>query len=187
MISLTNTTAHGSAATASRAIGAMFFAVFGGAWLTLGILGAYGFRPVALLLIAAAMVVLFLASFRKFQQNRAAHAAAADSPESKRAGRIFGIVNAVQWTLVFIVALALSRLGYKEWIIPAIIFIVGVHFLPLAVAFKVPRHFATGAAMILLAVIYPLVAKFGPANPIGCLGSGLILWASAAAALVRPA
>lgn len=165
----------------------MFFTVFGGAWLALGLLGAYGLRLAVLLLIGASTLALFVASFRQFQRHRAAHAAAADTPESKREGRVFSIVNAVQWTLVFIVASVLSRLGYKEWIIPAIILICGLHFLPLAVAFKVPRHYATGIAMILLAVVYPFVTKVGPASPIGCLGSGIILWASAVAALVRPA
>jgi len=187
MTSPTDTAAQCSAAAARRAIGAMFFGALGGAWLVLGILGAYGPRLAFLLPVVAATIALFVASLRKFQKNRAAHAAAADSQESKKAGRVFSIVNAVQWALVFIVALVLSILGHKEWIIPAIIFIVGMHFLPLAVAFKNPRHYATGAAMMLLAVIYPFVAKFGPASPIGCLGSGIILWASAVAALVRPA
>ena len=165
----------------------MFFGAFGGAWLVFGILGAYGPRLAFLLPVVAATIALFVASLRKFQKNRAAHSAAADSPESKREGRVFSIVNAVQWALVFIVGLVLSILGHKEWIIPAIIFIVGVHFLPLAVVFKVPRHYATGAAMMLLAAIYPFMAKFGPSSPIGCFGSGFILWASAVAGLMKPA
>jgi len=177
----------GSAASASRAIGAMFFTLFGGAWLAFGILGAYGMRLVPLVLIVMGTSLLFFASLRKFRQNRAAHAADADSPESKRAGRIFNVVNAIQWTLVFVVATALSSLGHKEWTIPAIIFIVGIHFFPLAVAFKVPRHYATGAALTLLAVFYPFISTAGPTSPVGCLGAGIILWASAAAALVGPA
>jgi hypothetical protein len=171
-----------SAATASRAIGAMFFAVFGGTWMTLWCLNVYGACVPILLLISGVSIVLFLFSWRQFQQNRAAHAAEANSPESKKAGRIFNIVNATQWVLIFLVANMLSSFGHKVWIIPSIIFIVGVHFLPLAVAFKVPRHHVTGAALILLAVVYPLA--LGPASAVGCLGAGIILWASAAAALM---
>ena len=180
-------TINGSAASASRAVGAMFFTLFGGAFLALGILGGYGMSLVALLLIVAGTLLLFFASLRQFRQNRGAHAAEADSPESKRAGRIFNAVNAIQWILVFVVATVLSRAGHKEWIIPAIILIVGIHFFPLAVAFKVPRHCATGAAMTLLAIFYPLMSSAGPTSPVGCLGAGIILWASAVAALVRPA
>ena len=165
----------------------MFFTLLGGAWLALGILGGYGMSLVALLIIVAGTLLLFFASLRQFRRNRGAHAAEADSPESKRAGRIFSAVNAIQWTLVFVVATVLARAGHKEWIIPAIILIVGIHFFPLAVAFKVPRHYATGAAMTLLAIFYPLMSSAGPTSPVGCVGAGIILWVSATAALVRPA
>jgi hypothetical protein len=181
------TAIHGSAASASRAIGAMFFSIFGGAWLALGILGGYGRSLVSLLIIVTGTLSLFFASVRQYRQNRSAHAAEADSPEAKRSGRIFSAVNAVQWTLVFVVATVLSRAGYKDWIIPSIILIVGIHFFPLAVAFKVPRHYATGAALTLLAIFYPLMSSAGPTSPVGCVGAGIILWLSAAAALVRPA
>ena len=33
----------------------------------------------------------------------------------------------------------------------------------------------------------PLMSSAGPTSPVGCLGAGIILWASAVAALVRPA
>lgn len=201
----------GSAASANRAIGAMFFALFGGCWLAFGLLDGYGMRLVwgsgispglqipsgllgghgmrlaPLLVIVAGTLWLFFASRRQFRRNRDAHAAEADSPENKRAGRIFSAVNAIQWTLVFIVATVLSRLGHEAWIIPSIIFIVGIHFFPLALAFKVPRHYVTGAAMTLLAVFYPLMLSAGPTSLVGCLGAGIILWASAVAALLRPA
>jgi hypothetical protein len=36
----------GSAASANRAIGAMFFALFGGCWLAFGLLDGYGMRLV---------------------------------------------------------------------------------------------------------------------------------------------
>jgi len=176
---------QGSAASASRAIGAMFFTVFGGAWLAFGILAGYGMRLVPLLVIVTGTSLLFFASLRKFRRNRAAHAAESNSPESKRTGRIFSVVNAVQWALVIVAAAGLSTLGHKEWILPAIIFIVGIHFFPLAVVFKVPRHYVTGVALTLLAVFYPLISKAGPTSPVGCIGAGIILWASAAAALVR--
>ena len=89
----------------------------------------------------------------------------------------------MQCVFVFVVATLLSNWGYKGWIIPSIIFIVGLHFLPLAWVFKYSRHYFTGAAMILLAIIYPLVSVSGPENPVGCFGAGIILWISAIGAL----
>jgi len=177
----------GSAASASRAIGAMFFIVNGGAWLMVGVLKGYGLSFVALFSIVAVTSWLFFLALRKFRANREAHAAEANSPENKRAERIFNAVNVVQWSLVFVTSVVLILLRHPEWIFASIIFIVGVHFFPLAVAFKVPRHYATGAAMTLLAIAYPFIATGGPNSPVGCLGAGIILWASAIAALVRPA
>jgi hypothetical protein len=172
-----------SAAKASRAIGAMFLSLFGGAWMILWSLEAYDVNWPVIAAVSAVSIGLFLFAWQQFQLNKVAHAAEADSSESKKAGRIFNIINATQWILIFIVAMSLSKLGRPAWIIPAIIFIVGVHFIPLAIGFKVPRHHITGAALILLAVVYPLSAPHGPASPIGCLGAGIILWLSAGAAL----
>ena len=178
---------NGSAASASRAIGAMFFIVNGGAWLVVGVLKGYGPSLVTLLTIVAVTSLLFFLALRKFRANQAAHAAEANSPESKRAERIFNVVNVVQWSLVFVTSVVLIILRHPEWIFASIILIVGIHFFPLAVAFKVPRHYATGAAMTLLAITYPFFASGGPNSPVGCLGAGIILWASAVAALARPA
>jgi archaellum biogenesis protein FlaJ (TadC family) len=154
---------NSSAASASRAIGAIFFVVNGGAWLVVGVLKGYGLSLVALLTILAVTLLLFLIALRKFRENRGAHAAEANSPESKRSERIFDVVNAIQWSVVFFASIVLIILRHPEWIIPSIILIVGIHFFPLAIAFKVPRHYGTGAAMILLAVVYPFLSNAGPA------------------------
>jgi hypothetical protein len=89
--------------------------------------------------------------------------------------------------LVFVASIVLLTFRHPEWIIPSIILVVGIHFFPQAVAFKVPRHYATGTAMTLLAIFYPLMSSAGPTSPVGCLGAGIILRASAVAALATPA
>jgi len=162
----------------------MFFSVFGAAWLVLWCLQAYGVNPGIIAAIGVLTIVLFLASLRQFRQNRSAHAAEAETPAAKREGHIFNIVNAVQWILVAIVANVLNLTGHKEWIVPSIIFIVGAHFFPLAVLFKYRRHYFTGAAMVLVAVLYPLISQDGAASPTGCLWAGIILWASSVRALM---
>ena len=53
----------------------------------------------------------------------------------------------------------------------------------MAHAFRYRAHYLTAAAMVVLAALYPLLAAGGPAAPVGFLGAGLILWASAAWAL----
>ncbi|HTA66177.1 MAG TPA: hypothetical protein VK753_11785 [Xanthomonadaceae bacterium] len=157
----------------------MFLFTFGGLWFELYALGTLGMTPVVPVAIAIATVALLVVAYRRYRQHKPALAAEVPTPGQTRADRVFHIVNAGQWVVIFIVASVLSHLGLSSWTIPAIIFIVGLHFLPLAHAFANPPHYATGASLIVLAVAYPLLAPHGPTDSIGCLGAGLILWASA--------
>jgi hypothetical protein len=157
----------------------MFFFAFGGAWLEYYAVQVAGKAPVVLAAIALVTVTLFIAAWRRYRQHQPALAAETPSPQRAKAGRTFNIVNIGQWVAILIAANVLVNLGLSAWVIPCIIFIVGLHFLPLARVFGNPPHYITGAALIVLAVTYPLLAPAGPASPVGCLGAGLILWASA--------
>jgi hypothetical protein len=164
---------------ARRAIGAMFYFAFGGAWLEY-----YGFQiagksPVVIVAIALVTAALLFAAYRRYQQHRPALAAVVPSPEQKRADRVFNIVNAGQWVVILVAGNVLVNLGLSSWVIPCVILIVGLHFLPLGYVFANPPHYITGAALIVLSVAYPFLATQGPASPTGCLGAGLILWVSA--------
>lgn len=175
----TPTSVLGNSAKAVRAIGAMFFAVFGGMWLALWAHSEYPESVGALLAIAAVAAVLLAAAYRVYKANSLARKALAQTPESLHKARIFNLVNAGQWGVIVIVALVLPQLGYARWILPAIVLIIGLHFLPLARLFAYRPHYLTGAALILLACVYPFVAPDGPESAAGALGAGLILWLSA--------
>jgi hypothetical protein len=164
---------------ARRAIGAMFYFAFGGAWIEYYAFQVVGKQPVVLVAIALLTLALLVVAYRRYKQNQPALAAAAPSPQQKRADIIFNIVNAAQWVVIFVAANVLVNLGLSSWVIPCVILVVGLHFLPLAYVFANPPHYITGLALILLSVGYPLLAANGPASPVGCLGAGLILWASA--------
>jgi hypothetical protein len=170
---------------ASRAIGAMFFCVFGGAWLGLWAHDTFALPLVAYALIGAATLVLFWLAFRVYKVHAPALKAEPESQEKRRRSRGFHLVNAGQWVVLVVVAQVLVNIGLTAWIIPAAIFIVGAHFLPLAKVFEDPPHYVTGVAMMLLAAVYPWVASAGANSPAGCLGAGVILWSSAAWAITR--
>jgi hypothetical protein len=85
---------------------------------------------------------------------------------------------------VLVAVLALANTGHVEWIRVAIIFIVGVHFLPLAAVFRYRWHYVTGGSLIFLALAYPVSTSMGPLNPVGLFGTGVILWASALVAVM---
>ena len=168
---------------ARRAIGAMFYFVFGGAWLEYYAFRVVGKQPVVLVAIALVTAALVVLAYRRYKQNQPALAAEVPTLEQKRADRIFNIVNVAQWAVILIAGNVLMNLGLSSWVIPCVIFIVGLHFLPLAYVLANPPHYVTGVALVVLSVFYPLLATGGPASPIGCLGAGLILWASAVWAL----
>jgi len=79
----------------------------------------------------------------------------------------------------------LANIGQGAWVVPMAIAVIGLHFVPLAYVFRNPPHYVTAAALVLFALAYPQVAAGGPADPVGFLGIGLILWASAMWALRR--
>jgi hypothetical protein len=172
------------ATRARRATGAMFFAVFGGVWLEGWAI--FSARPLAFYVVIGVLALAFTwlayATYRRYAADLAAQPT---TPQGKRIGRLFHLINAGQWVLIFILANVLGSRGLDVWILPMVIFIVGLHFLPLAHLFSNRPHYVTGAAMMALAVIYPFVAPGGPGDAVGAFGAGLILWASAGWA-IRP-
>jgi hypothetical protein len=169
---------------AARATGAMFFASFGALWIEGWAFGAHA-GTAAAVLVAAAAAGLFGVARLRYRRHAPALAQLRDTPERRRAGRLFRIVNAVQWTLIGVLAIVFANTGLRAWIVPMVILLIGLHFVPLAHVFRNWPHYVTAAAMVALAILYPLLARGGPTDPVGLLGAGLILWLSAAWAL-RP-
>ena len=160
---------------ARRAQGAMFLFAFGGAWLAYYAVQMTALDPALLTIVVLVTVALVAYAYHRYRQNRPALAAEASSPARKRASRVFNIVNAVQWILICVASSVLVGRGLSVWLVPCIIFIVGLHLFPLAYAFSNRAHYFTGAALIALSLSYPFLTTNGPANPIGSLGAGLIL------------
>lgn len=175
------------AATAGRAIGAMFFSIFGGCWLVLWTHRARADNPAVLAMVIAIALAVLAAAFFRSRKARLGVAALEESPEKKRRDRLFHYVNAGQYILIFVFGNVLTNLGLSAWFIPLALFIIGLHFFPLARLFSYRGHYLTGSALIVLALGYPQFAAGGPADPVGCLGAGIILLCAALAALASGA
>lgn len=169
---------------ARRATGAMFFAVFGGLWLEGWAMGSGASIPTDIVIALLALSLTWL-SYAIYRRHAPALSAAPRTAQDQRAKRVFNIVNVVQWTLIIVLANILARMGLGMWIIPMVIAVIGVHFFPLAYVFANPPHYVTGAALLVFGLAYPALAPLGPVDPVGFLGAGLILWASAAWAIKR--
>ena len=168
-----------------RAFGALFFAVFGGGWLALWAWRAFASPLPVDAAIAVLTAILATIAWRIYRANAVAMRAGAETQQGRRQSRVFNLVNAGQWVVIVVLGNVLANTGLADWVIPMAIFVIGLHFLPLARLFANPPHYVTGAALMTLAAGYPFAARAGAADPVGCLGAGLVLWASAGWAL-RP-
>jgi hypothetical protein len=161
-------------------IGATIMGGFGAAWLTLGMISAGA--PVEIALAIVVPVFALIACLGLTVRHRLPKFAGPESPEKKQVMRIFAAVNIVQWLAIFGTANVLRNMHLDRWIVPAIVLIVGVHFLPLAKIFRAPQHKTTGIAMMVCAAV-AIVLPVSIRDTVECLSAGLILWVSAAGAL----
>ena len=174
------------ALAASRATGAIFLSVFGAILLEVwDRRSAAGLAASAL--IALLGIVLAGSAWLRYRRHAPALACEPETPEKKRAERIFRMVNVGQWAIILVLGNLLANIGMRAWVVPTAIVVIGLHFVPLAYVFRNPPHYATAIALVGFALLYPRMAAGGPADPVGFLGIGLILWLSAIWALRRRA
>ena len=164
---------------ARRAIGALFFSFFGGAWITYWAYRIFSNRFFPIALVITLTLILVSYAYRKYRLFKEALAAETPSPAKQKADRVFNLVNVTQWIVILAVGNILANTGLSQWVIPAAICIIGIHFLPLAYVFANRYHFITGSGLIVLSVVYPFIAPQGASDPVGCLCAGIILWISA--------
>jgi hypothetical protein len=99
-------------------------------------------------------------------------------------GRRFAWINAIQWAVVISVVLIFSKLRIDAYDASAVTAIVGLHYLPLARLFHFRLHYVTGAALVGWSAASALLFDHGTLTGATALGTGVILWTSAAAMLV---
>lgn len=162
----------------------MLFAIFGGAWCALWAQRTFEHAVPALAAIAVASAVLFALAYRDVRRERAALANEPVTPERRRACRTFHWVNTVQWIVILVVGNVLANLGLSRWVVPMGMFVIGLHLFPLARVFASRQHLVIGSALVAIAVAYPFLAPAGPADPVGALAAGVVLWLAAASRVV---
>ena len=162
-----------------RAIGAIFFACFGTGWFFLALIAKQmiGFATVSAVMLG--MVVLLLAS--AYLLHRAKRRPRV--PNDPAMGSAFGWINAIQWIAIAVVAFSFAKLHLNAYVISAITAIIGLHMLPLAWLFHYPMHYATGAVLVAWAAASAILAPAEQMQGTAALGTGIILWLSAALTL----
>lgn len=161
-------------------IGNLFLGGFGLLWIVLSMVidgkdDAFVF--VALACVFAIFVVTSVQTIRRtrplLDQGDAARA------QRKKINRRFRVLNIAQWVIIAAVAFTLSSFALYNWILPAIILIIGLHFFPLIRLFHNRTYWFTAPAVVAWAVIYPIVFSPGKGDWIGGIGMGILLWITA--------
>jgi hypothetical protein len=163
----------------------MFLAGFGTLWMIGWCRQMHGVDIPTLTVIVLAGSTNFLWALCEFRRGMSAHDMSVEPSIEISQRRAFRRVNLIQWLAIGVANIVLNAAGYVELIVPAVILIVGLHFIPLARAFRSRQHdwhrqhYVTGGALIAVALAYPWMAGGGPNYPKGEFATGSILWISA--------
>jgi hypothetical protein len=163
-----------------RAIGATFFAAFGALWLVLALIARGSLNATTASAVLLVMAVLLLAARSLYRAARRFPS----EPDDPAVGRAFAWINGIQWTAISIVAFSFARLHIDAYVLSAIAAIVGLHMFPLAHLFRYPLHYATGALLVIWAAASVIAYPTQNMQGVAALGTGAILWLSAAAGLM---
>jgi hypothetical protein len=166
-----------------RAIGSIFFAVFGALWITIALYLKQALTMDFAIGIAAVFAALLLSAIWLLRQAKLFP----KLPENRAVSREFNRINAIQWTAVAIVGFSFARLHIDAYVLSAITAIVGIHMFPLAKLFRYPLHNVTGAALVAWASASVLLFSADSLQGATAVGTGMILWISAAATLAMAA
>jgi len=109
------------------------------------------------------------------------------APEDPARNRAFHRINSMQWAAVIVVSVAFARLHIDAYALSAIPAIVGIHLFPLAKLFRYPMHNVTGAALVAWASASVLLVPAEHLQGVTALGTGILLWLSAATTLALAA
>ncbi len=166
------------------AIGVTILSLFGAAWIFLPLLSRHS-APVLYVPPVLLMLLLVCGGTIAVRKNAAAARSSMDPGFRRKIGRVFGIVNAVEWTLVLIATTLLGRYGLSWLIVPVIVIIVGLHLLPLARLFERNLFYVAGAALVAWAATMALALPATLAPVITAIGTGILLWITAAILLFQ--
>jgi hypothetical protein len=104
----------------------------------------------AISLIAAVLIVVSVAMLRTVYHLRD------ETPprpsEARRLGRAFGLIAGMEGLVITGVTLACVFWHHTAFIVPLDLTIVGLHFLPLAKLFSVPRYYITGCLFCIVPI-----------------------------------
>jgi len=155
--------------------------------LALTMIGATVSRLVLASVLVAAILLLAIGVGVIRATLRASGAIPLRTTEDRIMLRRFAVVGAAEVIAIMVVNGICAVTQHLELLVPLDLLIVGIHFLPLARIFRVPRYYVMGGLFalvpVLTVVLVPVHAQFGAADAwfvIPTFGCSAVAWVTAA-------
>lgn len=174
--------------------GSLWLVAAGGvfaAWSLIEVQSALAMTALLLLSVGAGTLMVFGVQLVR-RVRRLARGAVDDRSRGRRIARQFGMIVAAEGFGCAGVALMCSSMHQWKLIVPLSLVVVGLHFLPLARLFEVPRYILTGALFCIIPIatilLIPASGHIGHAISwiaIPALGCAVVAMATAWAGLLE--
>jgi hypothetical protein len=160
-------------------VGIMIMSGFAALWFVWGLSAISPIKGVWLLLPFAVSGAMMACAMRL--------PIVASEADRRRVGRIVGWASGIEGVAIFTAVKVLTYLRHPGYVMVATLAIVGLHFLPLAHFLRVPLYYATGAALVGLAVLGCLIGPETTRLLVVGTGAAVLLWLTCVASFSRRA
>jgi hypothetical protein len=162
------------------AAGAIIMSFFGAVFAAITLATQWGLAGGWLALPFALFLLIALAAWRT------ARAQGGAMPLPPGADKVIGWSSTAEGVGIFLAANLVINLHHPEWLLPAMALVVGLHFIPIAVAIPFRPFLALAAVLLVVAAAgFLLHAPLGP--ELAGFGAAAALWSAAAMAVRRQA
>jgi hypothetical protein len=132
----------------ASARGGLICALFGSAWMYWAVVFSGHPTPIWFSAVSLPAITLTIWAILRILAFRDLISSASDLQHWKSFRKFLGIDSVIEWVLVGIGTFLLSRIGRYDLIPQLFGLIIGLHFLPIAKVFQLPRYYWVGAIMI---------------------------------------
>src|ERR1700732_1800084 len=160
----------------ASARGGLICALLGSAWMYWAVVFSGHPTPIWFSAVSLPAITLTIWAILRILAFRHLISSAADLQHWRSFRKFLSIDSVVEWVLVGIGTFLLSRIGCYDLIPQIFGLIIGLHFLPIAKVFQLPRYYWVGAIMIAGELSSLLIARGDMRDIVGCACIGLTLW-----------
>jgi hypothetical protein len=159
--------------------------LFGWGWLLWGLFAARAFAPLRGIALLIVEILLLARAVHFIAKGRSLRRRYPPLPESvKRNARKWFLTVAAEVAAIVVVVNLANWVQRPDLLISWIAMVVGVHFLPLAKIFRAPALGVIGILMTTWCLLCWALFRSNALVSSAALGTGILLWAASAAALL---